>query len=131
MTACGCAGVSVCSPRMKHSLSTCRAVCGKRLETQVPVRPWRAKWNLDAVKVAPPGATRPSCRCKVGLYSNVSICDMAPSMNRKMMRLALARKCGARGASGPAPQRQYSDQAYRREPDSRNRRRRIEGPGGE
>ena len=128
MTACGWAGVSVCRPRRKQSLSTCRARCGNSSETQVPVWPCWLNLNFEAVSVPPPGPTLPSSFCSCGLYSQVSICDIAPSMNRKMIRLAFAGKCGGFGASGSrragcaAARRRRSGRAARPGPGSRTRR---------
>ena len=53
-----CAAVSACIDRITQRSSAYRAVCGKRFDTHVPVWPCWAKLNLDAVRTAPPGATR-------------------------------------------------------------------------
>src|SRR5260221_105526 len=87
---------------MKQSLSTCLATCGYSSETQVPVWPCCENLNLEAVSVPPPGPTLPPSACSLGLYSQVSIWDVAPSMNRKMIRFALVVTCDGFGASGPA-----------------------------
>ena len=72
-------------------------MCGNSSETQVPVWPCWRNLNFDAVSVPPPGPTLPSSFWSCGLYSKVSICEIAPCMNRKMIRLAFGRKCGAFG----------------------------------
>ena len=101
-TACGWAGVSVCRPRSQQSLSACAAMCGSSSENQVPVSPCWRKANFEAVRVPPPGPGLPPFCWSCGLYSKVSICDIAPCMNRKMIRFAFGLKCGGFGARGCA-----------------------------
>src|ERR1700722_6894417 len=50
--------------------------------------------------VPPPGPDLPLSLSSSGLYSKVSTLDMAPSMNRKIMRLARTGRGGRLGASG-------------------------------
>ena len=72
---------------------------GYSSETQVPVWPCWLNLNFEPTSVPPPGPTLPSSLAACGLYSKVSIWDIAPSMNRKMIRLALT---GNAAASEPA-----------------------------
>src|SRR5262245_16097238 len=85
---------------MKQNLSTCWAVWGNNSDIQVPVSPYCLNVNLEAVSVPPPGPGLPSFDWSWGLYSHVSICETAPCINRKITRLAFAKKCGALAASG-------------------------------
>ncbi len=134
MTASGWAGVSVCSPRMKQSLSTCLATLGKSSETHVPVWPCWRELELRGSERAAARADLAVVFWSCGLYSKVSIWDMAPSMNRKMIRLALAGKCGGFGRQRPGTggvcpaarrRERRSGRAARPAPGSRSRRRRA------
>src|SRR3954447_7233242 len=94
---------SPCIDRIRQMSSTHRRTLGNRSETIVPHVPPGLKshigrrygralgWLVDGF---PASATRR------GLGSNVSMCDTPPDMYRKMTRLALPGKCGARGARG-------------------------------
>ena len=64
--------------------------------------------NLEAVSVPPPGPGLPSLAWSCGLYSQVSICETAPCMNRKMTRLAFEAKCGSFGGERIAEGRRRS-----------------------
>ena len=58
-TACGCAGVSVCRPRIQQRSSACVAMFGSNSENHEPVCPCCFHLNLDAVSVPPPGPDLP------------------------------------------------------------------------
>ncbi len=106
-TAWGCAGVSVYSPRSQQSLSAWAAMCGSNSENQAPEWPCWRNLNFEAVKVPPPGPGLPPSFWSCGRYSKVSTCEIAPCMNRKMIRVAFGLKCGrlgARGCGAPPPE---------------------------
>ena len=76
------------------------AVCGNRLETEIPFCPCGRAGNGDGMifprfgrpVVTEAGGSWPAYRSRAGLGSNVSTCDGPPFMNKKMTRLARAGK---------------------------------------
>ena len=95
--ACRCAGRA--ASRACRRGRPCAAAARR---TTCPVWPCWRKLNFEAVSVPPPGPGLPPFFWSCGLYSKVSICEIAPCMNRKMIRFAFGLKCGGFAASGCA-----------------------------
>ena len=98
--ATSCAGMSVHIERMTAISSTWLPRLGKTSLTSIPDLPFFSNLNGEAIPMPPSGRVFPSIRVNVGFGSQVSTCEGAPWAKTWITALALAGKCGARGASG-------------------------------